>query len=61
VPASNYVEVNDLGAAVKVRYRRREGPPMRKLARDLMIVAGGHVLAYVVIFWTFPVAAHLTA
>jgi cell division septal protein FtsQ len=40
---------------------RKEEPPMRKIARDLVIVAGGHVIAYVVIFWTMPVSAHLTA
>ncbi|MFM9629814.1 MULTISPECIES: hypothetical protein [Streptomyces] len=59
--ASSYVEVDGLGAAAKDRYKREEvNPPMWKIARDLMIVAGGHVLAYVVIFWTFPIAAHLT-
>ena len=34
---------------------------MRKIARELVIVAGGHVLAYAIIFWTMPVSAHLTA
>lgn len=33
---------------------------MRKFGRDLLIAAGGHLLAYTVIIWAMPVSAHLT-
>jgi hypothetical protein len=34
---------------------------MRNLVRDLIIVAGGHIVAYAIIYWTFPFMVHLTA
>lgn len=34
---------------------------MWKICRDLIIVAGGHVLAYVIIFWALPALTPLHA